>query len=66
MYDRVILPIPNGVVDLDDLMIIAMPGHIFTEDPTWDPVWGPICDLNKDGKVGVADILIVGIYFGET
>lgn len=66
MYDRVILPIPDGVVDLDDFMMVAVPGIIFTEHPTWDPVWGPICDLNKDGKVGVADLIIVGIHFGET
>ena len=66
MYDRVVLPIPDGVVDLDDFMIVATPGIIFTEDPTWDPVWGPICDLNKDGRVSVADIIIVGLHFGET
>ena len=65
MYGKVILPIPDGVVNLDDFMIVAVPGIIFTEHPTWDPVWGPICDLNKDGKIGVADIIIVGIHFGE-
>jgi len=66
MYDGAILPIPNGVVDLDDFMIIAMPGHIFTRNPTWNPTWGPTCDLNKDDKIGVADLMMVGINYGAT
>jgi len=65
MYKSGLAPIPNGVVDLDDIMAVAMPGHIFTKSPTWDPVWGPACDLNKDGKVGVADLMIVSLHFGE-
>jgi len=66
MYNGVILPIPNGMVDGLDFAVIALPRNIFTEYPTWDPVWGPICDLNKDGKVGVADLMIVGVHYGET
>jgi len=66
MYEGIILPIPDGVVDLDDFMIIAMPGHIFARDPTWDPVWGPTCDINRDGKVGVFDLIITGLNFGAT
>jgi len=66
MYYGEIRPIPNGMVDGIDFAVITLPGNIFSEYPTWDPVWGPICDLNKDGKVGVADLMIVGIHYGET
>ena len=65
MYDGVILSIPNGMVDGLDFAVIALPRNIFSEYPTWDPVWGPICDLNKDGRIGVADLMIVGIHYGE-
>ena len=66
MYDGEIKPIPNGMVDGIDFAVITLPGNILSEYPTWNPVWGPICDLNKDGKVGVADLMIVGIHYGET
>lgn len=65
MYARGLAPIPDRVVNLDDIIAVAMPGHIFSQAPTWDPVWGPVCDLNKDGKVGVADLIIVSLHFGE-
>jgi len=66
MYNGVIKPIPDGMVSGLDFAVIALPRNIFTEYPTWDPVWGPICDLNRDGKVGVADLMIVGVHYGET
>jgi len=66
MYGDDILPIPNGMVDGLDFAVIALPSNIFSEYPSWDPVWGPICDLNKDGKIGVADLMLVGIHYGET
>jgi len=66
MYNRIILPIPDGVVGIDDFMIIAMPGHIWTQEPDWDPIWGPVCDIDNDGRVGISDLMIVGIHFGET
>jgi expansin (peptidoglycan-binding protein) len=66
MYNGVVKPIPNGVVDLDDLMTVAMPGHIWTEYPTWDPVWGPACDVNKDGRVGMDDVMEVGLHLADT
>jgi len=66
MYGGTLQPVPNGVVDLDDFMAIAMPSHIFSEYPTWDPVWGPLCDVNQDGRVSVADLLECGLHLGET
>jgi len=66
MYETELLPIPNGAVDLDDLMAVAMPGHIWTEYPTWDPVWGPACDVNKDGRVSMEDVMIVGLHLADT
>ncbi len=65
MYDGVLLPIPDGTVGLDDLMAIAMPGHIWTEYPTWDPVWGPACDVNKDGRVSLEDVMVAGLHLAD-
>jgi hypothetical protein len=66
MYAKGLLPIPDGIVNLDDLMAIAMPGHMWTEFPTWDPVWGPVCDVDRDNTVNMADLLIVTIHYMET
>lgn len=66
MFDGVLLPIPDGVVDLDDFLVVAMPGHIWTEYPTWDPVWGPVCDINRDGRVGIDDLMVISLHFEET
>jgi len=65
MYEGDLLPIPDGVVDLYDLRAVAALGPYSSEYPTWDPVWGPLCDLNKDGKVGKADLVVISIHFGE-
>jgi len=62
----------DGEVDLDDIMEVAKPGNIFGEEygnGTWpDPPgdWGEPCDVNKDGVVGVADIMEVGVNIGKS
>jgi hypothetical protein len=66
MGDEGLLPIPDGNVNIDDLMAVAMPGHMWTEYPTWDPVWGPVCDVNGDGTVNMGDLLVISIHYGET
>ncbi len=66
MSDEGLLPIPDGNVNIDDLMTVAMPGHIWTEYPTWDPIWGPVCDVNRDGMVNMGDLLVISIHYGET
>ena len=66
MYEGDLLPIPDGVVDICDLTAVARLGPYSSEYPTWDPVWGPACDVNKDGKVGEADLMLISIHFGET
>jgi hypothetical protein len=66
MYAEGLLPIPDGIVNLDDLIAVAMPGHIFTEYPTWDPVWGPVCDVDRDNRVDMADLMLVVIHYWET
>ena len=66
MYEGDLLPIPDGVVNLYDLAAVAMLGPYSSEDPTWDPVWGPVCDVNKDGKVDEVDLIVISIHFGET
>jgi hypothetical protein len=65
-YDGEVLPIPNGMVDGTDFAVICLPKNLFTEYPTWDPVWGPVCDLNEDGQIGMADLMIVATHYGET
>ncbi len=61
----------DGIVGIDDIMRVGMPANIFkSENPdgTWpDPpgAWGEPCDVNKDGVIGVADIVEVGAHMGE-
>jgi len=66
MYNGRLSPIPDGVVDINDFMAASMPGHLYTQEPDWDPVWGPACDVNNDGRVGIMDLMIIGIHIGET
>jgi len=71
VYDGVVRPIPDGAVKIIDFMEVS--SNVFTYDPDkypelppWDPVWGPICDVNEDGAIDTDDLLLVGIHFGET
>lgn len=51
-------------VDMDDYNLVT--DHIFERYPTWDPYWGPRCDINDDLKVGVADLMEVSLHMGDT
>jgi len=71
VYNGVIKPIPDGAVRVTDWGKVSW--NIFTYDPNqypdldpWDPVWGPACDVNKDGAIDIDDLVLVGIHFGET
>jgi ABC-type transport system substrate-binding protein len=61
----------DGWVDLDDIMEVAKPGNIFkgeNPDGTWPTppgAWGEHCDVNKDGYIGVLDIMEVGVNIGK-
>lgn len=62
----------DNLVDLQDYMEILKPGNMFASenaDGTWnDPPgdWGEHCDVNKDGRIGVTDVMQVGVKLGET
>ena len=60
------VPGPDGDVDLWDFGQIALEGIIFTKDPTWLADWGPACDANQDFRVGIDDLIEVGVRIGET
>ncbi len=60
------VPGPDGLVDLNDFLVVAGEGVIFTGDPTWDPDWGPACDVNQDLWVGISDLMEIGVRVGET
>ena len=64
MYEEVLLPIPDGQVDLDDFMIAV--GQFGTAYPNWDPVWGLVCDVNNDKVVDIDDLMIIALHYGET
>ncbi len=64
VYENIVEPIPDGQIDLWDFMGVA--ANVFTEKPTWHPIWGPACDVNQDDYVDMEDLLIVGLYFGKT
>ena len=63
VYEGWVEPIPDGRISLWDFVGVA--ANVFTEKPTWHPIWGPACDVNQDDRVGIDDLIIVGIYCGE-
>ncbi len=52
----------DGVVDIVDIVIVAIAFGSTPEDPNWNP----IADLNQDGVIDIVDIVLVAIHFGET
>jgi len=63
----------DGEVDiLDDFTEVAKPQNIFkreNDDGTWPSPqpgsWGPYCDVNYDGKIGVGDLMEIGTHFKQ-
>ncbi len=68
---------PNVPGDLDgevtgaDFAKVCLPWHLFNSenpDGSWpDPpgAWGEHIDVNKDGKIGIVDLLEIGIHYGK-
>ncbi len=62
----------DGEVDLFDFLIVAVPEHIFQREDdngqwgTPPGAWGEPCDVNKDGKIGVGDLMEIGVHFAES
>ncbi len=52
----------DGIVDIVDIVIVAL---AFGSTPE-DPHWNPIADLNQDNIIDIVDIVLVAIHFGET
>jgi hypothetical protein len=63
-YDDILQPIPNQRVDIDDFGMAV--GHFGTTSPTWNPVWGPACDVTEDDVVDIDDIMTIGVHYLET
>jgi hypothetical protein len=56
--------VPDGQVNLMDVYKVAM--QFSTSAPTWDPYWGPVCDINNDATVNLIDYYRVCMNFGQT
>ena len=52
----------DGIVDIVDIVIVAL---AFGSEPG-DPNWNPVADLNGDSIVDIVDVVLVAIHFGET
>jgi parallel beta-helix repeat protein len=52
----------DGLIDIVDIVFIAL---AFGSKPG-DPNWNPYADLNQDGIVDIVDIVMIAIHFGET
>jgi len=52
-----------------DFAVVAYPINIFVRenpDGTWPAgTWGEPCDVNKDGKIGVGDLMEIGVNYGD-
>jgi len=61
----------DGYVTGLDFAKVAELTNIFKRvnpDGTWpDPpgAWDPHCDVNEDGKIGVGDLMEIGLHYGE-
>ena len=52
----------DGIVNIVDIVIVALAFGSLPEDPYWNS----IADLNQDGIIDIVDIVFVAIHFGET
>ena len=52
----------DGIVDISDIVMVALAFGSKRGDPNWNPC----VDLNVDGTIDIVDIVIVTIHFGET
>ncbi len=53
--------VPDGLVDIDDVIFIAIR---FGSVPGW-PIWDPIADLTDDDLVDIDDVLFAALRFGQ-
>jgi len=64
--------VQDSWVDLNDFMEVAKPENMFYEenpDGTWPSPypgsWGEYCDVNKDGRISVGDLMAIGARLAE-
>lgn len=60
----VLTPSPDKRVNLDDFMVVVF--NYGAAETSWNPVWGPACDVTEDGVVDIDDVMTVSIHYGET
>lgn len=65
-------PYFDSWVDLDDFMEVAKPANMFKEEDNngnWPSppgsAWGEACDVNKDGRTSVGDLMAIGVHLAE-
>jgi outer membrane protein assembly factor BamB/arylsulfatase A-like enzyme len=56
--------VPDKTVNLMDVYKVAM--QFGSSAPTWDPYWGPVCDINNDATVNLIDYYRTCMNFGQT
>ena len=52
----------DGVVDIADIMLVAIRWHTAVGDEDYDPLY----DLDGNGKIDIVDIMLVAIHWGES
>jgi len=52
----------DGLVDVYDLVIVAIAFNFTPSDPNWNPN----ADLNKDNTITIQDLTVIAIHYGET
>ncbi len=59
--------VPGGLVDIDDVIFVAIRFGLVKDDPGWDPradITGPEY-LVPDGLVDIVAVILVAVHFGE-
>jgi len=51
----------DGIVDIEDLYMVALHYGLTSTDPDWDPR----CDINNDGIIDIEDLYTVALHYGE-
>lgn len=54
--------VPDGIVDIDDIIFVAIRFGIMEGDPGWDPR----ADIAEDGLIDIDDVMFVALRFGNT
>jgi hypothetical protein len=58
-----VVPFSDRHVNINDFLVAV--GQFGAIHPTWNHVWGPLCDVNGDNVVDIDDLMTISLHYGE-